>query len=148
MNHNYATAFRSFCNEFRMYKQSPSINHATTTAVMDPERLNPGLFGIPDAASYAASLSVSALSQRVTPISTHSSDAPPSIVTTDNPAATDERLGKGNNGLKNYWAGEFQDAENDASPAPVVKLPSQGSRKGHKKSRQGCYNCKRRKIKV
>jgi hypothetical protein len=50
--------------------------------------------------------------------------------------------------LRPLHSGAHQPGYEDSLPrVPDLKL-AQRSRKGHRKSRQGCFNCKRRKIKV
>ena len=148
MNHNYVAEFRDFRDEFRRFKESPPINY--NPVVMDQEWLNsPAFFGgsgTREEASYTASTFLSSSSQRATPISTPSSSDSKFAITKEEPNA-DEEATDGNDGedLKEV---EHQVTENGESPASAVKIPPQRSRKGHKKSRQGCYNCKRRKIKV
>lgn len=146
MNRNYVSAFRSFRDEFRIYKQSPSM----IPPMMDQSLLSQGLSdgsGTPDNTgepSCAASLSLASSSQRVTPILTPPLDSTSVI---GNRSSTAEGVPFSSNDLKNSPE-EVQVAENNGHPAPPVQVPPQSSRKGHKKSRQGCYNCKRRKIKV
>lgn len=153
MNQNYVEAFRSFREEFRIYKQTALITR--NTELMDQEWLNPAPFGgsgTRDAGSYAASLSLSrslsSSSQRGTPLLTPSSDSTSAIASRD--ATTDEEATIENENASDGCLNEADDQETrkDESPVPGIKVPPPRSRKGHKKSRQGCYNCKRRKIKV
>ena len=148
MNHSYIAEFRNFRDEFRRFRESPFINH--NPVAMDQEWLNnPAFFGgsgTREEASYTASTSLSSASQRATPISTPSSSDSKIAIAREEPNADEEAAdGNDSEGLKEV---EHQVTENGESLASGVKIPPQRSRKGHKKSRQGCYNCKRRKIKV
>jgi hypothetical protein len=150
MNPNYVAEFRNFRDEFRRFRESPFINH--NPVVMDQEWLNsPAFFGrsgtsTREDASYTASTSLSSSSQRATPISTpSSSDSKFAIAREESNADEEATDGNDSEGLKERG---HQVTENGESPASGAKIAPQRSRKGHKKSRQGCYNCKRRKIKV
>ena len=56
--------------------------------------------------------------------------------------------GTGPAALRPLYSGVRQSGFGDSLPrVPDLKL-AQKSRKGHRKSRQGCFNCKRRKIKA
>ena len=144
MNHSYVEAFNSFRGEFRKYKQSLSPFIEQQPAVMDPRWLKPGLFGdssTPD----AGSLSLSSSSRRATPISTPSSDSASAIASREIIADKEVMEEKENAGLNEV---EEHAMRTDEGSASDVKVPPQRSRKGHKKSRQGCYSCKQRKIKA
>lgn len=148
MNHNYVATFRSFRDEFKMFKQSPFITHTTNTQGMDQSWLSPGFdrSGTRDTEteSYtAASTSLSSSSQHATPTSAPSSDSPSSTTKTATAADEEASLRDRSDRVKDSLEDEVQEAE-----VNYVKISPQRSRKGHKKSRQGCFNCKRRKIKV
>jgi hypothetical protein len=145
MNDGYVTEFRTFRDEFRIFKESTYTTD--DPALMNQEWLNPAFFGgsgTRGEGSYAASLSSS--SQRATPILTPSSDSASAIARAEAAADEEATNGKGGDDLKD--GEDLQVTGTDDSPASGIRQPSQRSRKGHKKSRQGCYNCKRRKIKV
>jgi hypothetical protein len=147
MNHSYVTAFRSYRDEFKKYKQSPSVNNVINTALMDQSSTSSGLSAGSATREAAASQDLSSSSQCTTLVSMFPSDSLSTIA--QGVSATDiDAAFNDSEALNSSPEEEVQEPENWGSSAPSVTLPPQRSRKGHKKSRQGCYNCKRRKIKV
>ena len=146
MDHSYATDFRYFRDEYMRFKGSPFINHSPR--VMGQEWLNPAICdgsGTPELGSYAASTSPSSSRQRTPQVSPPSSDSKSAIAREAPNAGEEAPNGTDGEGSEKP---DHQVTKNGEPSASEAVLPPQRSRKGHKKSRQGCYNCKRRKIKV
>lgn len=142
MNHNYAASFLSLRNEFRMYKQAPSTMNAVDERWPSPK--------LPDAqviepVSSTASAPPSLASSILHPSSIFIPSLDPSFAFRTRLRTTEEAVRTTR--YSEITSNGFQVTVEDVVSVPSVQMP-QRPRKGHLKSRQGCYNCKRRKIKV
>jgi len=144
MNDGYLDDFEALRNDFRSFQQSKWIDPEMTFPA-DETWLSKALYlasGTPVAGTQPLSASNSDFG--VTSSFTISLESPTSHSEGQyiEEQAVGRRLGNG--------ASPPTGAHNDSAQERHQVELSQNlrSRKGHKKSRQGCYNCKRRKIKV
>jgi len=141
---NYVDDFEILRNDFRSFQQSKWVD-PEMTFLADETWLSKALYlasGIPMMGTQPSSASNSGFG--ATPSFTPSFESPPGHSEEEfiKEQAVRPRLG-------NSAAPPIGADKNPAQARPRVEIPQNSrSRKGHKKSRQGCYNCKRRKIKV
>lgn len=144
MNHNYLNQFRNLRDDFKQFQhESPNEDPMRTLeeiwirpSVVDLESTNelgrgmePPLFS-------------SHLETLVSIPSSNSTSCP-----NTRPSLSDEEINLGSVLVMGGHTEEVNDTSVDKHVGNYVSQHSR-PRKGHKKSRQGCYNCKRRKIKV
>ena len=147
MNHNYQTEFQFFRDEFRRFKEVMTIHNDVRSAAREEYSVSQSEA---DASSMhkttKESLSPSSSSQHATPTFTPSSD---SFARISSRESRIDALRSNANDEEILPAGrEHQPETENVHSLPLEPTIAQRSRKGHRKSRQGCYNCKRRKIKV
>jgi hypothetical protein len=139
MDSDYRIEFKDLRDEFRMIRDGVISN------MMNRDFLNVGWglspAGIMCDGSGADLFTTSPSDQQATPNSNDSS----SSFENHQMVLRDEQT-RSHNPIKNpFLLKEPRETDLvDSPPAEAIQRP----RKGHKKSRQGCYNCKKRKIKV
>lgn len=81
----------------------------------------------------------------------NASDHRPNLNEKDSSSSSESDLASNNTfiALRPLYTSVVAQSSSEHAPQPVSDMKLvQRSRKGHRKSRQGCFNCKRRKIKV
>lgn len=155
MGSNFNDQYRSLVDDFREFKGGGCINADSTMndAAFYSNWPSPGMDAGTGSNEYSYGSSGDGFSSNVlTPSS--------SSKLSDSPAGRSEMqmsgmiVGHGvfdvssSEGMGGGVESQDQTAEPDRNEILEDGLPSHRPRKGHKKSRGGCYNCKRRKIKV
>jgi len=140
MDQEYLLKFRNYENEFKAYKAVSTseleVNLAQTNRSwlnLEIQGFGSGSFASPLSPSWDHGVDTSALSLKSS--SSYVSAGENIKQVTLSVPSTD--------GFKAPHSEKTQDVE-----ASVRVTVRKGSKKGHSKSRQGCYNCKKRKIKV
>jgi hypothetical protein len=148
MNHDYRNQFHILCEEFRVFRDGATLSNKMNGTFLSEHWLSspdPAMLdgpGIIEAETHP-----SAPSQRETPMSSSaiSSDPTPEC---EREASSQLASRKRKPSLDpSDWDPVGKQLDIQESLATASSVP-QNSRKGHKKSRQGCFNCKRRKIKA
>ena len=99
--------------------------------------------------SWASSRSPSTLVEDATSLIGQNGSQSSLDLTESSPSSNSDRRAAPNHGkLRPLYAAGHQSSLDDSSHRALEVKLTLRSRKGHRKSRQGCYNCKRRKIKV
>lgn len=145
MQSDFKDQYRFLRDEFRRFQQGGCIN---VDSEMNRAAFNsswPSPAGL-DGSGISGHASSS--SMRTTPKSSDSSDSPEEAGTTNFIVRRGVASEPENRRSSSSSTPPRQDQT--AEPDDILEdgLPSHRPRKGHKKSRGGCFNCKRRKIKV
>lgn len=147
MNHDFSQQFNILREEFRLLANGIKIKSVMDKPTLNSSWLMPAMFHAsmgsiandPFSASSSSQLSPLKCSE-----SSHSS-------TESETAQSDEPKATTFSGSDDVEAPPQRQAQSILEPdkkSLVGPAVTQRSRKGHRKSREGCFNCKRRKIKV
>jgi len=140
MDPDYRIQFKGLRDEFRMIRDEVLFNLMDRDFLNAKWGLNPP--GIMCDSSGADFINSSPSDQQATPNSTESSGS--SDNQQNQQLTVRAERPRSHEPIQNPFLLDVSTDMVDSPPAEV----NQRSRKGHKKSRQGCFNCKKRKIKV
>lgn len=146
MESHFTLQYRSLRDDFRNFQQGGCID---VDSEMSPRAFTSNVPASPGQELSTRNGSSSSSSFRNTP---NSSDESLTVVRSETKASNSYSHDCNGSSLESRTPPEEEEEEEasiEAKQRPDLNgLPSHRPRKGHKKSRGGCYNCKRRKIKV
>jgi hypothetical protein len=145
MNHDYRNQFHILREEFRVFRDGATLSNKMNGTFLSEHWPDPAMFDGPGI--IGAETHPSAPGQRETPMSssTISSDSTPECETEVSSQLASRKQKPSSDPSDCDPIDKQLDIRESLATASSVP---QKSRKGHKKSRQGCFNCKRRKIKA